>query len=476
MMVWRPFYFANLDRRSDQPRPACSSRTCALIVSDRRRQELRRRPAAARTATGTTCGSTRQNPKHVIGGDDGGLWTSLRRRQPVVEERQPAGLAVLSRQRRRRATRTRSTAACRTTARGSATPRIRAASPTRAGRTSTAATASGRSPIRPTPTTVYAECAGRLHRARQPQDARVARHPAAGRLRGEAALQLEHADPRQPERRRARSTSARSSCSARATTGRRWERISPDLTTNDPREAEAGGVGRHHGRQLRRRRCTRRSTRSASRPRNADVIWVGTDDGNVQLTRDGGKTWTNVAGNVAGAAAGSLGVAGSRPAASTPATAYAAVRSAHLRRHDARTSSGRPTSARPGRASSDPSRACAATLTWSRRIRSSADLLFVGTEFGLWISNDRRRELGTVQAGQLPALSRCATSQVQARDHDLVLATHGRGIWIVDDITPLRALDRRGAAAGRGVRSGTSRPAADARRRRLGRRRRKIHR
>ena len=57
----------------------------------------------------------------------------------------------------------------------------------------------------------------------------------------------------------------------------------------------------------------------AESPKDPNVIWVGTDDGNVQLTRDGGKTWTNVAANIAGPAEERLGVLRSRPATSTRA-------------------------------------------------------------------------------------------------------------------------------------------------------------
>ena len=81
----------------------------------------------------------------------------------------------------------------------------------------------------------------------------------------------------------------------------------------------------------------------------------------------------------------------------------------------------------------------------------------------------RRDALGAVQGRRLPARSRCAIWPSSRATDDLVLATHGRGIWIVDDITPLRALTPRAAGAGRRVRVGAPGPAAHRGAGRLGR-------
>ena len=77
-------------------------------------------------------------------------------------------------------------------------------------------------------------------------------------------------------------------------------------------------------------------------------------------------------------------------------------------------------------------------------------LLFLGTEFGLWISIDGGAHWAQFKGGHLPAVA-VRDLAVQPRDNDLVLATHGRGIWIVDDITPLRHLTPRADHAGCGV-------------------------
>jgi hypothetical protein len=68
-----------------------------------------------------------------------------------------------------------------------------------------------------------------------------------------------------------------------------------------------------------------------------------------------------------------------------------------------------------------------------------SDLLFVGTEFGLWISIDGGKNWAQFKGSHFPAVA-VRDLAIQPRDNDLVLATHGRGIWIIDDITPLRAL------------------------------------
>ena len=81
--------------------------------------------------------------------------------------------------------------------------------------------------------------------------------------------------------------------------GESWQRISPDLTTNDPekqKQEQSGGITIDNSSA--ENHCTIYAISES--PRDAKVIWVGTDDGNLQLTRDGGKTWKNLIGNVQG--------------------------------------------------------------------------------------------------------------------------------------------------------------------------------
>ena len=100
------------------------------------------------------------------------------------------------------------------------------------------------------PNFAYAESQGGYIGRIEPAHARAARHPAEGRATTRSCASTGTRRSHCRRTRRARSTSARSSCSERAITARRWERISPDLTTQRSREAEAGRVGRHHRRQL----------------------------------------------------------------------------------------------------------------------------------------------------------------------------------------------------------------------------------
>src|SRR6266850_2663764 len=81
--------------------------------------------------------------------------------------------------------------------------------------------------------------------------------------------------------------------------GEKLERISPDLTTNDAaklKQEESGGVTVDNSSA--ENYCTIYSV--CESPKSSDLIWVGTDDGNVQLTRDGGKSWQNVSKKIAG--------------------------------------------------------------------------------------------------------------------------------------------------------------------------------
>ena len=90
---------------------------------------------------------------------------------------------------------------------------------------------------------------------------------------------------------------ARSSCFVRAIMGNRGKGYRPDLTTNDPqkqKQEESGGITVDNSAAE-----MHTSIYSISEsPKNGQIIWVGTDDGNLQVTRDGGKTWTNVVGAV----------------------------------------------------------------------------------------------------------------------------------------------------------------------------------
>src|SRR5881628_69520 len=181
-------------------------------------------------------------------------------------------------------------------------------------------------------------------------------------------------------------------------------------------------------------------------PKDKNLIWVGTDDGNLQLTRDAGKTWTNVVGNVPGLPPNSW-VSWVQASNFDAATAYAA-----FDRHTF------------GDMAPYVFRTTDHGKTWtplvtpqeSRGVRGYAHvvkedlvqpkLLFLGTEFGLFVSIDGGKNWAQFKGNRFPAVA-VRDLAIQPREDDLVLATHGRGIWIVDDISPLRALSAQTLAS-----------------------------
>jgi photosystem II stability/assembly factor-like uncharacterized protein len=218
--------------------------------------------------------------------------------------------------------------------------------------------------------------------------------------------------------------------------GQSWDRISPDLTTNDPekqKQEESGGV------TIDNSSAEMHTTiySISESPKNGQIIWVGTDDGNVQITRDAGKTWTNVVGNVTGLGKNSW-VTTIEASRFDEATAYGT-----FDRHTfgdmkpyvyKTTDYGQTWTALPAQESGV--RGFAHVI---KEDTVSPNVLFLGTEFGLWISVDGGQRWAQYKGTDFPAVP-VDDIAMQARESDLVLATHGRGIWIVDDISPLRAL------------------------------------
>jgi photosystem II stability/assembly factor-like uncharacterized protein len=182
-------------------------------------------------------------------------------------------------------------------------------------------------------------------------------------------------------------------------------------------------------------------TTIAESPVQPGVLWVGTDDGSLQLSRDDGRTWTDVAGNVPGLPHGSYV---SRVIGSTrsPGTAYATF-DAH-RDGDFDPYVYRTTDFGASWAPLVEGLRDAGSVNVVREHPGNPDLLFLGTEHALWVSTDagaRWEPLGS----NLPT-TLYDDLAVHPRTGDLVVATHGRGVWILDDASPLARLDE---AAGR---------------------------
>jgi photosystem II stability/assembly factor-like uncharacterized protein len=220
--------------------------------------------------------------------------------------------------------------------------------------------------------------------------------------------------------------------------GQSWQRISPDLTTNDPahqKQEQSGGVTIDNSAA----EMYETIFSISESPRNGKVIWAGTDDGRLQVTQDGGGQWRDVIANVRGLPKGAW-VNWVQASNFDAATAYAAFdlhtfgdMAAYLyRTHDY----GKTWTALVSPTDLKSVHGYAHVI---KEDLKSPNLLFLGTEFGLYISIDGGARWAQFRGGHFPNVAVCDIA-IQPRANDLVLATHGRGIWIVDDITPLRDL------------------------------------
>ncbi len=216
--------------------------------------------------------------------------------------------------------------------------------------------------------------------------------------------------------------------------GRTWERISPDLTTNDPikqKQEESGGVTTDNSSA--ENHCTIFTI--AESPLDENMIWVGTDDGNLQLTVNGGKSWSKVNPNVAGMPA-QCWVSSIEPGRYDKNTVYVTFEN-HMY-GDMNTYCCRST---------DLGKTWKALNTvdlhsgYAHKIKEDIEnknLLFLGTEFGLHVSIDGGESWAQMNA----KVPNCAVRDIQIdkKTNDLILATHGRGVLIIDDISPIRQL------------------------------------
>jgi photosystem II stability/assembly factor-like uncharacterized protein len=171
-------------------------------------------------------------------------------------------------------------------------------------------------------------------------------------------------------------------------------------------------------------------------PARAGILWAGTDDGNLQVTRDDGKTWTNVVGNVPGVPKGTFvsRVVASKYAEGTAFVSFDGHRSndfapylfmtTDFGAHWTDISNGLP-------------RNTDTVQTIVEHFRNQ-NLLFAGTEMGLFVSFNRGKNWEQLK-NNFPAVP-VDDIKIQPRENDLILGTHGRSIWILDDITPLEQL------------------------------------
>jgi photosystem II stability/assembly factor-like uncharacterized protein len=220
--------------------------------------------------------------------------------------------------------------------------------------------------------------------------------------------------------------------------GRNWARISPDLTTNNKekqKQEESGGLSADN--TSAENHCTIFTI--AESPLDEKMIWAGTDDGNLQYTLDAGKTWKNVAANYTSAGIpAQTWVSSIEPSRYDKNIVYATFDN-HMY-GDHKTYAG---------FSKDMGK------TWTRFTNSdftgfahkikedtkNKDLLFIGTEMGLFASLDGGKDWFRMK-NKIPEYVLARDIQIHPTTHDLIIATHGRGIIIIDDISPMRSMTK----------------------------------
>jgi photosystem II stability/assembly factor-like uncharacterized protein len=217
--------------------------------------------------------------------------------------------------------------------------------------------------------------------------------------------------------------------------GRRWEAISPDLSREKPEVPESIGVYRTPDLARQPRRGVIYTV--APSYKDGQVIWAGTDDGLIHVTHDGGKNWQNVTPpELTAWSKVSLIDAGRFD----PNTAYAAINRIRLddqRPHILRTHDG-------GKSWQEIVRGLPeGPVNAVREDPVRRGLLFAGTERAVFVSFNDGDDWQPLRLN-MPATS---IRDIVIHDDDLVAGTHGRGFWILDDISPLRQFDANVAAA-----------------------------
>ena len=218
--------------------------------------------------------------------------------------------------------------------------------------------------------------------------------------------------------------------------GDTWVKISPDLTTNDSsklRQHKSGGITVDN--TTAENYCS--IVTISESPVNEKIIWVGTDDGNLQVTYDGGKTWRNVIKNIKGLPKNTWcsSIETSKFDKDVAFVTFDGHRTGDMNTYVFMTENGGKT----WRNLNDGN-----IKGYSHVIRQdlvNKNLLFVGTEFGLYVSMDFGKTWVHMNKTIPPVAVRDMV--IHERENDLIIATHGRGLYILDDLTPIRALNHK---------------------------------
>jgi photosystem II stability/assembly factor-like uncharacterized protein len=214
--------------------------------------------------------------------------------------------------------------------------------------------------------------------------------------------------------------------------GLNWQIISPDLTTNDTTQQKQDDNG---GLSVDITGAENYNTIICIEPsaKDTNVIWVGTDDGNVQLTKDAGKSWTNFRAKIPGMPTGAW-IAQIRASRYNAAEAFVVCND--YRRGDFKPYIFRTKNyGQNWEAVVDENKVKGYALCLLQDPTES-NLVFVGTEQGLWVSLDNAKTFEQWKHGY-PSVSTYDLA-IQEREADLCIATFGRAIYILDDIRPLR--------------------------------------
>lgn len=216
--------------------------------------------------------------------------------------------------------------------------------------------------------------------------------------------------------------------------GESWKKISGDLTTNDPTkqmQASSGGLSADNSGA--ENHCTVFTINES--PIDADMIWVGTDDGNIQVTRNGGKMWTNVTANLKSVPKHTW-VYFIEPSKYDKNTAYAVLdghTKGDFKAYVMKTTDG---------GMSWTNIANGQIPVFARSVKEdpvNQHILYLGTEQGLYITFDGGTNW-TKFENNVPSVA-IHYMAIQAKNNALVMGTHGRGIIILDDLTPLQQIN-----------------------------------
>jgi photosystem II stability/assembly factor-like uncharacterized protein len=219
--------------------------------------------------------------------------------------------------------------------------------------------------------------------------------------------------------------------------GNTWTR-SEDLSRNEDRDKkpimgvlpDKNMLSRHDGQETYGQVVT-----LAESSLKEGLLYAGTDDGNLQVSRDGGKSWKNLTGKVPGVPERTY-VSRVVPSRFAEGTVYVTF-DGH-RGDDLGTYVFRSTDYGESWKSLKGNLPAGATARVIREHPRNENLLFLGTEFGAYVSFDRGEHWTRIK-GNLP-LVRVDDIQIQPRDNALVLATHGRSIWVLDDLSALEKM------------------------------------